>query len=74
MEDNQGVEHDNPSPVPVILNVGLEAQNQLVNQLTPIFDHMGNMIQNVYVLVTSLTNNLSQNVPTMVPNGNHSII
>ena len=56
--DNQGVEIENPNPVPVVMNVGLKAQNQLVNQLTPIFDHLGNMILNVNVLVTSLTNNL----------------
>ena len=72
--DNQGVERENPSPVPITVNVGLEAQIQLVNQLTPIFDHLENMTQNVNILVTSLTNNLSQNVLTMVLSGNHSMI
>ena len=42
--DIQGIEYENPSSVPVTVNVGLEAQNQLVNQLTLIFNHLGNMI------------------------------
>ena len=55
---NPQVEVENPNPVPVTVNVGLEAHNQLVNQLTPIFDHLGNMIQNVNILITSLNNSL----------------
>ena len=55
------------------MNVGFKAQNQLMNQLTPI-DHLGNMIQYVNILVTSLMNRLPQNVPTMVPSGNPSVI
>ena len=39
--DNFGVEMENPNLVLVIINVVFEAQNQLVNQLTPIFDQIG---------------------------------
>ena len=52
---------NSPNQVEIPLGFGVEMQNKLVNTLTPIFNHLGNMIQNASTLVTLFTNQVPQN-------------
>ena len=47
--------YENVSLEGSIMPINNEFQTQLVSQLTPVFDHLGSMIQNVNNLITSFT-------------------
>ena len=51
---------NNSNQIEIPPGFGVEVQNQLVNQLAPIFDHLGNMIQNVNALLMLFTSHVPQ--------------